>query len=49
VKRDSRHSQITDHALRIRVSPAGSGLVEAYRIEKPDTKGRHALSLLADE
>ena len=37
-------SRVTDHAFRIRVSPAGSELIDAHRIEKPNSKtvGRHA-------
>jgi hypothetical protein len=42
-------SLITDHEFRIRVSPAESELIEAYRIEKPHIKGRNALSVMRDE
>ncbi|HXX81299.1 MAG TPA: hypothetical protein VEI46_07105 [Thermodesulfovibrionales bacterium] len=41
--------QVADHVFRIRVSPAGSDLVERYRIEKPNTKNRNAFSGTRDE
>jgi len=50
LEKDTHHgSRITDHMFRIRVSPAESELIEAYRIEKPNIKGRNALSVLRDE
>lgn len=41
-------SRVTDHMVRITVSPAGSELIDAYRIEKPNSKGRNALSVMGD-
>jgi hypothetical protein len=41
-------SRTTDHMVRITVSPAGNEVTDAYRIEKPDRKGRNALSVTGD-
>ena len=50
LEKDTGHrSRITDHTLRIRVAPAGRELIEAYRIEKPNTKDRNALSGMRDD
>lgn len=50
VGRNTHHEpRVTDHAFRIRVSPAGGELVEAYRIEKPNIEGRNVLSGTRDE
>jgi len=48
-EKSTRHgSRITEHMVRIRVSPAESELIEAYRIEKPNSKVRNAFSVNLD-